>query len=176
MATTAVTTAFPPPDLAALAAYFLGQWQFDRTIWEGSETPQATAVGTFDFISGEVPGQLLYRERGQLRMLAGALGRPILFSRLFDYRFGADRVAVLFADGERVGQSYQSYLLRGNMLVPAADHLCGPDCYNAAYTLDTEDSFTMETFISGPKKRTRVLTVARRCGPEVGPEVSASPA
>ena len=171
-----VAATFPPSDLAALAAYFLGRWQFSRTVWEGSETPQATAVGTFDFTPGKIAGQLIYRERGQLRMLAGALGRPILFSRLFDYRFGADRVEVLFADGERIGQAYQAYLLRGKMLAPAADHLCGPDCYNAAYTFDTEDAFTMETFISGPKKRTRVLTVARRCGPEVGLEVSASPA
>ncbi|MBG7618280.1 hypothetical protein I5R65_02260 [Herbaspirillum sp. AP02] len=172
----AAETAFPPPDLDALAAYFLGQWQFSRTIWEGSETPQATAVGEFDFTSGGLPGQVIYRERGQLRMLLGALGRPILFSRLFDYRFGGDRLEVLFADGERIGQPYQAYVLRDKMLAPAADHICGPDCYNAAYTLDTEDSFTMETFISGPKKRTRVLTQARRCGPGVGPELSVSPA
>jgi len=156
--------AFVIADMAALASCLQGQWQFSRTIWEGGEAPQASASGEMSFAPTGQPAQLLYRERGQLHMLSNGQGRPILFSRLFDYRFGQDRLDVLFADGERVGQPYQSYLLRGNRLVPAADHLCGPDCYNAAYTFDSEDAFSMETFINGPRKRTRVLTTYRRCG------------
>lgn len=155
-------SAFPPPDMMALAAYWRGAWQFSRTIWEGSDQPQAEASGAAVFAEGVLPAQSIYREHGQLRLLAAAGMRPILFSRVFDYRFTAQRLAVLFADGERIGQPYQDYLLRGNLVAPAADHLCGPDCYNAAYTLDAADRFTMETFIHGPKKRTRVLTCYQR--------------
>lgn len=162
--------AFPPIDLAAMADYFLGEWIFSRTIWEASENPQATASGELSFTRGETPGQLVYREHGQLRMTS-APGRLIPFSRVFDYRFSADRLSVLFADGERVGQPYQDYLLRGQELIPAADHLCGPDCYTAVYTAHSEDSFTMETTINGPKKRTRVRTEFSR-----RKSVSASPA
>ncbi|MBV8624687.1 MAG: hypothetical protein JO174_14490 [Herbaspirillum sp.] len=156
---------FPPADMPGLAAYFRGYWQFTRTIWEGAEQAQAEAAGEAVFRETELAGQLLYQERGHLRMLAVPGMRPIVFSRLFDYRFGVDdpaRLQVLFADGERVGQPYQDYLLRGNMVAPAADHLCGPDCYNAAYTLDSDEGFTMETFINGPRKHTRVLTRYRR--------------
>lgn len=162
--------AFVPADLAAMADCFLGEWTFSRTIWEGSESPQATASGELSFTRGQTPGQLVYREQGQLRM-SGAPGRLIPFSRVFDYRFGADRLCVLFADGERVGQPYQDYLLRGHELIPAADHLCGPDCYSAVYEVHSEDSFTMETTINGPKKRTRVRTEFSR-----RQSVSASPA
>ncbi|MFJ3054289.1 DUF6314 family protein [Herbaspirillum sp. NPDC087042] len=165
---------FPPLDMPDLAAYFRGQWQFTRTIWEGGEDAQAEAAGEAVFRDGELTGQLIYQERGHLRMLTAPGMRPIAFSRLFDYRFGTDvpaRLQVLFADGERTGQPYQDYLLRGNMVAPAADHLCGPDCYNAAYTLDGDEGFTMETFINGPKKRTRVLTRYQR-----QTDLSASPA
>ena len=103
--------------------------------------------------------------------MTSAPGRLIPFSRVFDYRFSADRLSVLFADGERVGQHYQDYLLRGQELIPAADHMCGPDCYTAVYTAHSEDSFTMETTINGPKKRTRVRTEFSRLK-----SVSASPA
>jgi len=157
---------FPPADIPTLADFLRGPWRFARTIWEGREEPQAQAGGDCEFVAGELPRQLIYRERGTLRMLpvfAGA--RPIPFTRVFDYRFGDADVEVLFADGERGGQSYQRYELKGDLLAPAADHLCGPDCYNAAYTLDGENGFTMETFISGPKKRTRVLTVYERLQP-----------
>lgn len=161
---------FPPRAMAAMADYFLGEWIFTRTIWEGSDIPQATATGELSFTNGTLPGQLIYREHGQLRM-SSAPGRLIPFSRLFDYRFGPERLAVLFADGERVGQPYQDYLLQGQALVPAADHLCGPDCYTAVYTAHSENSFTMETSIQGPRKRTRVRTeFSRRFS------VSASPA
>ncbi|WP_288406922.1 DUF6314 family protein [uncultured Herbaspirillum sp.] len=164
---------FPPrdmADMAAMADYFLGEWTFTRTIWEGSDTPQATATGELSFTAGTLPGQLIYREHGQLRMV-GAPDRLIPFSRVFDYRFGADRLAVLFADGERIGQPYQDYLLQGAELVPAADHLCGADCYNAVYTAHSEDFFTMETTINGPRKRTRVRSeFSRRLS------LSASPA
>jgi len=155
--------AFVLADMAALASCLPGQWQFSRTIWEGGEAPQASATGEMRFEPTSQPGQLIYRERGQLHMLTSTPGRPILFSRLFDYRFEQDRLDVLFADGERVGQPYQSYLLRENQLAPAADHLCGPDCYNAVYTFESEDAFAMETFINGPRKHTRVLTTYRRC-------------
>ncbi|EIJ47380.1 hypothetical protein GWL_16210 [Herbaspirillum sp. GW103] len=148
---------FPPKDMAAMADYFRGEWLFTRTIWEGSASPQATATGELSFTTGALPGQLIYREQGQLRMVA-APARLIPFTRVFDYRFSADRLAVLFADGERIGQPYQDYLLQGQALMPAADHLCGPDCYTAAYTAHSENSFTMDTSIQGPRKRTRVLT------------------
>lgn len=154
---------FPPSDIAGLADFFRGPWRFTRTIWEGGEDPQAEADGECDFGETGTARQLLYREHGTLRMLpASAAGRAIAFTRVFDYRFGPTEVDVLFADGERVGQPYQRYVLKGNLLAPAADHICGPDCYNAAYTLESPDRFAMETFISGPKKRTRVLSAYRR--------------
>ncbi|KAF1047459.1 MAG: hypothetical protein GAK35_00622 [Herbaspirillum frisingense] len=146
--------------MATLADYFRGGWRFTRTIWEGGEQAQAQASGEGRFDDGDLAAQLIYREHGALRMLAAPPGaRAIPFTRVFDYRFNPTDVEVLFADGERVGQPYQRYALRGNLLAPAGDHLCGPDCYNAAYTLDDAGRFTMETFINGPKKRTRVLTV-----------------
>jgi hypothetical protein len=154
---------FPPTDTRALAGFFAGRWSFVRTIWEGGDAPQAQAEGACEFAAGPGDGRLAYREQGRLRMLAAPAGsRPIPFTRLFDYRFDEGGVQVLFADGERVGLPYQRYELRGNLLAPAAEHICGPDCYTAAYTLDGPDGFTLETFISGPKKRTRLLTRYRR--------------
>jgi hypothetical protein len=155
--------AFPPSDLAGLADFFRGPWRFARTIWEGGADPQAQAEGACEFSDGASARQLVYREQGALRMLpASAASRAIAFTRVFDYRFGEEDVEVLFADGERVGQPYQRYVLKANLLAPAAEHICGPDCYNAAYTLEDHDRFTMETFISGPRKHTRVLTAYRR--------------
>lgn len=154
---------FPPADIAGLAAFLRGPWRFTRTIWAGREEPQAEAEGECAFADGELPRQLVYREHGALRMLpVSPAARPIAFTRVFDYRFGETDVEVLFADGERVGQPYQRYVLKGKLLAPAADHICGPDCYNAAYTLESADRFTMETFINGPRKRTRVLSAYRR--------------
>lgn len=153
---------FPPSDSIALAGFFRGQWRFGRTIWEGREQPQAQAEGQGDFADGEQAHQLVYRERGTLHMLPASVGRGIAFTRVFDFRFARDGVEVLFADGERIGQPYQRYALKGKLLAPVADHICGPDCYNAVYTLDGQNRFTLETFISGPKKRTRVLTAYQR--------------
>lgn len=154
---------FPPPGAPDLQEFFRGSWRFARTIWEGRDAPQADADGECNFIDGQLGAQLIYRERGSLRMLPAVPdARAIAFTRVFDYRFHDLGVDVLFADGERVGQPYQRYELRGNLLAPAADHICGPDCYNAAYTLDGRDRFTMETFINGPKKRTRVLSLYAR--------------
>nr|WP_245200107.1 DUF6314 family protein [Herbaspirillum sp. LeCh32-8] len=146
-----------------MEGFFRGAWRFSRTIWEGREEPQAQAQGDCEFVGGELAHQLIYRERGTLHMLPPSPGaRAIPFTRIFDYRFNDADLEVLFADGERVAQPYQRYVLKGNLLAPAADHICGPDCYNAAYTLEGADRFTMETFISGPKKRTRVLSAYQR--------------
>lgn len=149
---------FPPAGLHALRDYLRGPWRFTRTI-HGGDVLQAQAEGQCEFSVLDV-ASLAYREQGTLHMLPAT--RPISFTRLFDYRFDADGVEVFFADGERVGQSYQRYVLRGHVLGPAADHICGPDCYNATYTLQSPGAFLMETLIRGPKKDTRVLSAFER--------------
>ena len=149
-----------PGDIPGLFAFFRGDWHFTRTIWGGQDAPQAEADGECTFATTAEPDRLLYREHGNLRMLPP--GRPIPFTRVFEYRFGGEAVQVFFADGERVGVPYQQYVLKGNLLAPGAEHICGPDCYTAAYTLHDAGHFTLETFIRGPKKHSRLLSEYRR--------------
>ncbi|WP_050466879.1 DUF6314 family protein [Herbaspirillum chlorophenolicum] len=152
-----------PDDSHSLFGFFRGDWCFKRTVWGAQDAPQAQAEGECAFMATEVEGKLLYREHGALHMLPLQLpGRPIPFTRAFEYLFGEEQVQVFFADGERVGVPYQQYVLKGNFLAPAAEHICGPDCYTAAYTLHGEGHFTMETFIRGPKKHSRLLTEYQR--------------
>ncbi|MBO9535680.1 DUF6314 family protein [Herbaspirillum sp.] len=149
-----------PGNISGLPGFFLGDWHFSRTIWGAQDAPQAEADGACSFTATGEAGRLLYREHGNLRMLPP--GRPIPFTRVFEYRFGTEAVEVFFADGERVGVPYQQYVLKGNLLAPAAEHICGPDCYTAAYTLHDAGNFSLETFIRGPKKHSRLLTEYRR--------------
>ncbi|EJN00506.1 DUF6314 family protein [Herbaspirillum sp. YR522] len=149
-----------PGDNLALQDFFSGAWIFDRSIWGADETVQAQASGACEF-SRLAPDLLRYREHGTLHM---AQGRPIAFTRLFDYRFDAHGVMVSFADGERAGQPYQHYVLDGNRLAPAAQHLCGADCYTASYLLEAAGQFQQQTWIRGPHKHTRLLTTYRRAG------------
>lgn len=147
-----------PGDHAALQGFFSGAWIFERSIWGADETLQAQASGAGEF-NQLAPDLLRYREHGTLQMMQG---RPIAFTRMFDYRFDADGVLVSFADGERAGQPYQRYALHGHRLAPVAEHLCGADCYSASYLFESSRQFQLHTWIRGPHKHTRLLTRYQR--------------
>ena len=147
-----------PRDIAAVQDFFCGAWVFSRSIWGVDELLQAQASGECDF-SQVAPDLLRYREHGTLQMTQG---RPIVFTRVFDYHFDADGVAVSFADGERAGQPYQRYALQGNELLAVGAHLCGADCYSASYLFESARQFQMQTWIRGPHKHSRLLTSASR--------------
>jgi hypothetical protein len=147
-----------PGDNVELQQFFCGAWAFSRTIWGADDAMQAQASGECDFTQ-MAPDLLRYREHGTLQMLQG---RPIAFTRMFDYRFDADGVLVSFADGERVGQPYQRYALAGNQLAPVQEHLCGADCYSASYLIESAHQFQLQTWIRGPHKHSRLLSTYQR--------------
>ncbi|MCA1323538.1 DUF6314 family protein [Herbaspirillum sp. alder98] len=147
-----------PGDTAGLQRFFDGAWVFSRSIWGADAQLQAQASGECDFTQ-VAPDLLRYCEQGTLQMMQG---RPIAFTRQFDYRFDADGVMVSFADGERIGQPYQRYALDGNQLAPVAEHLCGADCYTASYLFESARQFQLQTWIRGPHKQSRLLTTYQR--------------
>jgi len=137
-----------------LYAYFLGRWQFTRTMHGADGNLIGNAEGAAQFHVQDKHSALQYHETGQLHLAADA--RVITFSRRFDYQFEPQQALlhVLFADGHQQGQSYQHYRydIERHALLPVQIHVCARDHYDGLYQLIDDKHFDLHTRIAGPHK------------------------
>jgi len=137
-----------------LHAYFLGQWQFTRTMHSADGGLIGNAEGVAHFQAQAGDKSLQYQESGHLHLAVDA--RVIAFSRRFDYQFSPqqDLLHVLFADGPQQGQSYQYYCYDSQLhaLLSLQTHVCARDHYDGLYQFIDEGRFDLHTRIEGPHK------------------------
>ena len=146
-------------DSIDLHAYFLGTWQFNRTIQTSESALIGSAEGIAHFDEQANADHLYYHETGKLLLAADA--RVISFSKRFDYLLEAPgALHVVFADGPQAGESYQHYQFdpQHHALLPVNIHICVADHYNGSYQLLDDDHFDLHTRIDGPHKDYVVLT------------------
>lgn len=142
-----------------LHAYFLGAWQFNRTMHTSDGVLIGSAEGIAHFDEQASADHLHYHETGKLLLAADA--RVISFSKRFDYLLEAPHALhVFFADGPQAGESYQHYQFdpQRYALLPVNTHICVADHYNGSYQLVDDDHFDLHTRIDGPHKDYVVLT------------------
>jgi len=150
-------------EIAALKAYFEGEWKLERRIYEhGLQTLQAIAKGYAYFCARQDTSDLYYREEGRLFLL----DKPSSFSffRQFRYAFGEKALSVYFLDGPNTGSLYQTYQIESNTGRLAAEkaHHCGPDFYDGVYHLG-DRHFELKTRIEGERKDLFIVTQFIRC-------------
>jgi hypothetical protein len=135
-----------------LFGFFIGQWTLERCIYfNSSGVVYATAHGEASFISGTRPAELLYEERGKLKIVNNPV--EIAFSRKFRYAFQRGKMNIFFEDGPDKGKLYQQYIWgHDNKLIPDEIHTCGNDIYKGEYHISGAGSFSLDTFIDGPHK------------------------
>jgi hypothetical protein len=146
-----------------LLDYFLGHWQFVRSMRGFDGVSIGVADGRAEFQRQADGRGLHYRESGKLQLASDA--RPISFSRRFDYHWQDGLIHVSFADGPQAGQAYQHYRydpLR-QALLPEATHVCLKDHYDGDYRLLDQHHFDLQTRIDGPHKDYLLLTHFVRC-------------
>jgi hypothetical protein len=111
-----------------------------RTLHRLTGTP-----GRFDGAATFAPAgdALRYREEGSLRL---GDGPALAASRENLWRWGAEGVAVLFADGRPVHRFNPSGEGWGT------DHPCGPDLYRVRYDFAAWPLWRAEWHVEGPRK------------------------
>ena len=142
-----------------LHSYFLGAWQFSRTMHTSDGALIGSAEGSAHFTAPGSADHLHYHETGKLTLVADA--RVISFSKRFDYWLeAAGSLHVVFADGPQAGESYQRYQYDAarHALLPLHTHICIADHYTGSYQLNDADHFDLHTRIDGPHKDYVVLT------------------
>lgn len=133
--------------VADLAAFFDGEWRFDREIRtaDGDPAGEVTGVATFT----EEDGVLVYREAGELR-LATYTG-PV--TRELHYRpTGPGRADVHFDHG---GFFHGLDLRAGHW---ETDHPCRDDLYHGSYRVVGERRWRQEWAVRGPAKDHLIVT------------------
>lgn len=143
---------------ADLLEYFLGSWQFVRSMRSLDDVSIGSAAGHAQFRMQEHGRGLHYHESGRLQLATD--GREINFSRRFDYHWQDQWMQVSFADGPQAGQAYQRYRydpLR-QALLPEVTHVCLQDHYDGDYRLLDQHHFDLRTRIDGPHKDYLLLT------------------
>lgn len=145
----------PGAAAATIFARLEGAWVLRREI-PGIGTMDGTAV-----FGPLLPGTLLYREEGRLRLQSGYSGPA---TREYYYLLEEDHIRVTFADaapGERTFVTLRPERGHGDTFSAADVHCCTPDVYSATYHF-TDERLTISTGVRGPKKDYTILTTLIR--------------
>jgi hypothetical protein len=127
---------------------FLGRWDVKRTITDMRVLETGVLNGEAVFSDGD--DCLNYREKGTLVFGGGA---PLVAERSYIWRFGLERVEVLFEDG----RPFHGFDLVG--APQADDHLCGDDLYKGGYVFVRWPEWKVVWNVEGPRKRYRSETI-----------------
>ncbi len=129
------------------AADFVGAWRITREITDFRLHESGVLEGEASFSESETG--LLYHERGTLRFAGGA---PLVAERRYQWVFGANEVAVNYADGS----AFHSFVPTGSPV--AKPHLCGEDLYNGSYSFAAFPAWQVTWSVEGPRKNYRSVT------------------
>lgn len=129
--------------------YFCGKWSIDRDI---SIYGRVHGEASFARVSGKST-VLRYFEEVNLHTGKG--------HRQYLYKFENDQVNVYFDDGENKGDLFHKLSLDSDDSA-TGDHLCKKDFYRCIYSFISEDSFSIQYTVVGPKKDYTIETVYSR--------------
>ncbi len=127
---------------AVPAEAFEGTWQVERRIEDRQIGQTGRFVGQAVF-EPEGSGALRYAEEGWLYLGATA---PMRASRVYLWQFGAEGVAVRFADG----RPFHSFVPFG--AGAGTDHPCGEDLYRVLYDFRDWPLWWTDWEVTGPRK------------------------
>ena len=115
----------------------------------------ATGQAVFREINDNV---LLYTETGYFHDRDNVLISE--FFRSYRYEFHADSIDIIFADGLSIKQLFQKLYVVDDEIMLQSDeaHLCGDDRYNGFYVIETENRFSIQYDVIGPRKNYQMNT------------------
>ncbi|MEM8833121.1 MAG: DUF6314 family protein [Pseudomonadota bacterium] len=132
---------------------FEGQWRLERQI-----DPHGHFNGTASFSKID-DVTLLYEETGTLSLEAGEVLDDV--SKRYLYKLEGDAIAVYFDDGPNKGNIFHRLNFNDDGIAQA-EHVCYPDQYNSTYTIASEQAFTIEHIVNGPRKDYKILSHYQR--------------
>ena len=127
--------------------YFIGDWQFSRTILDDKTDIEAHVKGEASFRREQQ--SLHYTEEGTMEY--GAYLGQVTQHYIYDFE-GSCSVSVRFSDGRLF---HQLELSTG---ADSVTHLCPPDTYEGRYELLDDAKWTLVWKISGPRKKLNIST------------------
>lgn len=145
----------------SLREFLLGRWSVNRTLEDLASGATGTFTGTATFTEHD-DDALLHREQGTL---AWASHAPSTATRTLIWRpTSHDTADVFFEDG----RFFHSLNLGEGTDTP--EHLCSPDIYRGAFSIDGSDEWTYAWRVTGPQKN---LILSTRMTRQMGQTTSA---
>lgn len=137
-----------------------GNWNFERSIIEGSSTWLARGEATFKVVENETD-TLSYHEQGQLER---APNQSIEFYRDYVYRYHGEQaaIAVYFVESGRTDRLFYTLQFQSDNTTAQGEHHCNKDIYRTTYELIDENFFEIYYQVKGPQKDYQLRTFFRR--------------